>query len=94
MRHRGVIEQDAAADPIGEVGDHEHGMFSPTVAAHRNLPSPHVRGRHGKADSKVILSADQRFTLSFCSHASAEGMMSQREVSLVRCLSVLAAAAI
>jgi hypothetical protein len=47
-RHRGVVEQDAAADPIGEVGDYEHGMSSPTPLLTATCRPARVQGRHGK----------------------------------------------
>jgi hypothetical protein len=49
QRHGGTVEQGAAADPIGEVGDHEHRVFSPKVAVSATFRPGRFLDRHGKA---------------------------------------------
>ena len=47
--HGGAVKQRAAADPIGEVGDHKHGVFSTKVAVSATCRPGRFLDRHGKA---------------------------------------------
>jgi hypothetical protein len=48
QRYGGTVEQGAAADPIGKVGDHKHRMFSPTAVLTATCRPERFLGRHGK----------------------------------------------